>query len=482
MENSSINKKDNIVIIGAGIPGIFSALYLSNLFPRKSIHIIESSSKIGGLYNSIFDPIGGTFDKGMHIIYETCIEEIDDLIRNSMPDNEWIFLEGNSKDIAGVYHNGILEKDSPYMHINSVGKRRLNTCQSELFKSLENQSPTLEDCNNAFEFYEKRFGFSTTKYLIEPVIKKLWNMPLKKLHPASTRIVLMDRLRMFSKNATLDLMKSELIRSRIAFPNQMELDLKFRNSQRGLYPKNFGMSHLISSLEKKLNEAGVIIHKGSEMISIHEKDDYINSIKFKKNSKYQIINDIHLLHSTVSSSKLLRLFDLKVDNVSYDKNLKQSYTFMLLKEPPNMNNLYYYFCFQKNMKTYRVTDYTAYCPSAKRNLKSLYEGDLWPICVELHYKNKGPKKEKIVKDATEELLLTKVIKSKKQVIFSRVEPAGGFPVLSIKNCKLIESSNEKLNDLNIKNLLLAGQSPEKGIFFLHDILKNIYELINNFIN
>ena len=219
------------MIIGAGIPGIFSALYLSNLFPRKSIHIIESSSKIGGLYNSISDPIGGTFDKGMHIIYETCIKEIDDLIRNSMPDNEWIFLEGNSKDIAGVYHNGILEKDSPYMHINSVGKRRLNTCQSELFKSLENQSPTFKDCNNAFEFYEKRFGFSTTKYLIEPVIKKLWNMPLKKLHPASTRIVLMDRLRMFSKNATLDLMKSELIRSRIAFPNQMELDLKYRNNQ-----------------------------------------------------------------------------------------------------------------------------------------------------------------------------------------------------------------------------------------------------------
>ena len=50
-------------------------------------------------------------------------KEIDDLIRNSMPDNEWIFLEGNSKDIAGVYHNGILEKDSPYMHINSVGKK-----------------------------------------------------------------------------------------------------------------------------------------------------------------------------------------------------------------------------------------------------------------------------------------------------------------------------------------------------------------------
>ena len=38
----------------------------------------------------------------------------------------------------------------------------------------------------------------------------------------------------------------------------MELDLKFRNSQRGLYPKNFGMSNLISSLEKKLNDAGSI--------------------------------------------------------------------------------------------------------------------------------------------------------------------------------------------------------------------------------
>ena len=134
------------------------------------------------------------------------------------------------------------------------------------------------------------------------------------------------------------------------------------------------------------------------------------------------------------------------------------------------------------MKSYRVTNYTAYCPSAKRNLKKLNKGDLWPICVELHYRNKSPNKEKIFKDAIKELLLTNVISSGKQVIFSRVESAGGFPVLSIKNCKLIEKSNKKLNDLNIQNLLLAGQSPEKGIFFLHDILKNIYYMINNFID
>ena len=72
MLNSS-NSQRNIVILGGGIPGIFSALYLNKLKPECNIYLIESDKKIGGLYNSFEDKDGGIFDKGMHLIYETCI-------------------------------------------------------------------------------------------------------------------------------------------------------------------------------------------------------------------------------------------------------------------------------------------------------------------------------------------------------------------------------------------------------------------------
>ena len=91
-------------------------------------------------------------------------------------------------------------------------------------KNFKKTGSKFKECSNAEDFFQKRFGPLLTKELIEPVIQKLWGRPLNKLHPSSTRIVLMDRLRMFSEETTSDLMKSEFIRSRIAYPNQMKLE------------------------------------------------------------------------------------------------------------------------------------------------------------------------------------------------------------------------------------------------------------------
>tara|TARA_Y100000589_G_scaffold124534_1_gene118786 strand:+ start:1211 stop:2647 length:1437 start_codon:yes stop_codon:yes gene_type:complete len=470
------NENKNIIILGGGIPGIFSALYLAKKHPQYKVHLVESSEEIGGLYNSFEDKEAGIFDKGMHIIYETCIKEVDEIIRNCLPKNEWLFLEGNSKDIAGVYHNNLLETNSPYVNIDSIKKRNINRCLSELFLSLKNIAPNFLECNNAEDFFEKRFGKSITKELIEPIIKKLWRTPLKKLHPASTRIVLMDRIRIFEEESVADLMQSKFLKSRIAFPNQMKLNQIYRNSQRGLYPKNFGMYNLIKGMEKKLNELGVKVYKKSNIESIQIIKNEIKSVSINiKNSKKEL-SDIKLFHSTIPSSKLFYLFGLKPKNNNFDKGLNQKYLFLLIDSPPNMGNIYYFHSFQKGHKTYRVTNYAAYCPSSVRIHKKTNK-KVWPICVELHYKNQNPNFNNIFKDGVKELIQTKIIESKNSIIFSRVESAGGFPLLTIKNCNLLRENDNILKNLNLENLLIAGQAPDRGIFFLHDILENIFESI-----
>ena len=205
INNIRTKKADNICIIGGGLPGIFSALYLSEIFPESSIHIIESSNKLGGLYNSFEDPIGGIFDKGMHLIYETCIEEADKILIECMEDDEWIFLNGNYKDIAGIYHNKKLNHKSPYMNLDGISRKNLNECLADLFIALENEPPSFKDCKTAKEFFNKRFGSSITKLVIAPVIKKLWKKSLINLDASSSRIVLMDRLNLFSEEADQDL-------------------------------------------------------------------------------------------------------------------------------------------------------------------------------------------------------------------------------------------------------------------------------------
>jgi len=285
----------------------------------------------------------------------------------------------------------------------------------------------------------------------------------------------MDRLRLFSKKATFDLMKSEFMRSRIAFPDQMELDLKFRNSQRGLYPKNFGMSNLIKGMEINLEKAGIKVHKNSDISSIEICKNNIKKVSIKKNNSVIELDSIKFLHSTISSSKLLNLFGMDNRKVKLDKSLIQKYVYLLIDAPPNMGNLYYFFSFQKGSKLYRVTNYSGYCPSAVRIHKSV---KAWPICVELHYKNENPGEKLILKDGINELLKTKVIKSSESIIFTKVVSAGGFPLLTLRNCAHLKESNSLLENLNLDNLLIAGQAPDKGIFFLHDILKNIFEIIN----
>ena len=470
--------KKNIIILGGGIPGIFSALYISKKHPEYQVHLVESSGAIGGLYNSFIDKEAGIFDKGMHIIYETCIKEVDEIIRNCLPENDWLFLEGNNKDIAGVYHNNFLETNSPYVHIDSIKKRKINRCLAELFLSFKNIAPSFLKCNNAEDFFQKRFGKSITTELIEPIIKKLWRTPLKKLHPASTRIVLMDRIRIFEEESTADLMKSEYIRSRIAYPNQMNLNKIYRNSQRGLYPKNFGMSNLIKGMESKLKGLGVIVYKKSNIESIQILKNKIQSVSINIKDSKKEISDIKLFHSTIPSSKLFNLFGIKPKNYNFDKGLNQKYLFLLIDSPPNMGDIYYFHSFNKGHKTYRVTNYAAYCPSSVRIHKKTNK-KVWPVCVELHYKNQNPNFNNIFKDGVKELLQTKIIKSKNSIIFSRVESAGGFPLLTIKNCNLLKENDDIFENLNIENLLIAGQAPDKGIFFLHDILENIFQSIKN---
>tara|TARA_Y100000589_G_C27173283_1_gene637665 strand:- start:562 stop:2016 length:1455 start_codon:yes stop_codon:yes gene_type:complete len=480
LEKKNLGSEQNIVIIGGGLPGIISSLYLSNIYPNNNIHLIENSSKLGGLYTSINDPIGGVFDKGMHIIYETCIDEIDSLINQSLPKDEWIYLEGNKKDIAGIFFNGELQANSPYININNINEKIKSQCLSDLLLTFNKVAPNFNECKTAREFFEKRFGKSITNEIIEPIIKKLWKTPSAKLHPSVTRIVLMDRLLLFEEEAMIELMRSSIIRCRLGYPNQLKLDLSYRNNQKGLYPKNFGMQNLIDKLQKKLYEKKINIYLNSEIEKIIINNKQIEEIFLRSNSKIYSLNSIKLLHSTVSPLSLLKKFNLNINTHNYDKPLNQKYIYMLLKNPPQMENIYYFFSFEKGTKTYRITNYANYCSNAKRSKEFGNLKESWPICCELHYDSCLPSDEEVLKDTIKELKKFKIISSESEILFSRIDNAGGFPLLTINNCKILSEANKAIKDLSIKNFIMGSQSPEKGIFFLHDILSNIYKEINNF--
>ncbi len=71
------------VVVGGGIIGIFSALFLAKLGHR--VCIIEQSTELGGLHGS--DSVEGyEFDRGTYIPSLTGVKEIDDLMFGKLED------------------------------------------------------------------------------------------------------------------------------------------------------------------------------------------------------------------------------------------------------------------------------------------------------------------------------------------------------------------------------------------------------------
>ena len=473
---------ENLLIVGGGLPGLFAALFYSEKFQDKKIKIIERSNKLGGLFGSTVHKNAGVFDHGMHILYTTTNPEIDRYLKNCLSDEEWCFLEGNNKDIAGVHYNGQLETKSPYIHLENVPKKYLNQSVNDLFGDLNHPAPLAIDCDNAEEFFTKRFGQSLANKIIDPILLKLWGYSGKDLSPMATKLVLMDRLNFFSHDAMLDLVKSSLIRGRLGFPDQLRLPSEYRNAQIGLYPKKFGINFLIERIAKILESRGVEIMLETELSGIEIFDNRIESVNLTcKSQNYKISNVKNMLWTSplYPLQKLCKTGNNPLPKMDPPKIQKSVY--FLLKNPPNMDNLYYFFCYDKGFKAFRITNYSAYCEDAIRP-KTSHFGTSYPLCVEMHFPNDYLKiEEKTVKLATEELLKLGVIKDKTEILFSfSGEQKAGFPILTKTNIEIQSIFKKNIMDLDIKNMLVAGQEPEKGIFFLHEVLEKLYPKVNSF--
>ena len=94
----------NNVIVGSGISGLFAGLLLSE--KGHKVTIIEKEEQVGGLLKSYNYGDFGVFDYGMHNFLETGIEVIDKMIFDLLPIDQWNILEGDKRDVAGIYFNG----------------------------------------------------------------------------------------------------------------------------------------------------------------------------------------------------------------------------------------------------------------------------------------------------------------------------------------------------------------------------------------
>ena len=142
------------VILGGGFTGLFSALVLSEKFNLKDIIVIEASPYVGGAYRGIKFDENQYFDYGPHLYYESCNEEVNELVLSVMKNEDWKFLEKNDKDIPGIFYQNNLQEYSHYIDLRK--EKKYKKCLSDLFINFDKNKN--HESLSANEYFQNKFG------------------------------------------------------------------------------------------------------------------------------------------------------------------------------------------------------------------------------------------------------------------------------------------------------------------------------------
>lgn len=237
---------------------------------NNKITIIERDKQVGGLLKKYDYQDFGCFDYGMHNILETGIQQLDSLIFNLLPQEEWQLLEGNKRDLAGVYVNNKLQKNSPYIDLREHS--HYASFLDSFFNKDDIGNYQIDQFETADDFLNKKYGSLITDDVFKSILEKLYKSTIDKLDSMSTIITPMGRIILFNQSLMKEINKSEKLKSLLAYPEQRNLDLNLSSGRKAYYPRKYGIHRIIDALVKILKEKNVQIVT----------NDYVSKINLNK--------------------------------------------------------------------------------------------------------------------------------------------------------------------------------------------------------
>ena len=153
----------------------------------------------------------------------------------------------------------------------------------------------------------------------------------------------------------------------------------------------------------------------------------------------------------------------------FDPPKKTAVTHVLIDKPSNMEDLYYLYIYDKPYKTFRVIDYTNFCPNAVRNGK-------FPITSEVLIDNIETDLDLITERSIKELKDLGIIDKSHTISFSTSEILpNGFPTPTLNNVKVFDYFRSEIKKLELENCISIGLQAEKNLFFQNQVLIDMYE-------
>lgn len=192
----------NMVVVGGGIAGLVASLLLAK--KGYKVDLIEKEEACGGLLRSFKNDDGITFDYGTHILSETMIRELDEILFPNLENEGW-----NQFEIlkTGNYFKGNLYTKNqmiyaPFLEESLYQKGVLDLLQTE---------PITEQVHNLKEYTERQFGHTFSQHIFAPLMRKLQGCELEQLHQDAHRLFGYTRLIIAGEHASRELKKSHFL-------------------------------------------------------------------------------------------------------------------------------------------------------------------------------------------------------------------------------------------------------------------------------
>jgi protoporphyrinogen oxidase len=466
------------VIIGGGIAGLMIARFIrAHRDPKADITIIERESHFGGQYSCVdYGSEGGRFDHGMHIFYETCIAEADTLFTSIFPESEWNILEQNWKDAAGIHVHGRLQTGTPWVDLRFWPVEKRRAVIADILLAIEsektNPTPVPEDASG---WLLRHYGRTLTDEVYSPILRKLYYHEATDLARHAIKISPLNRVVLFDEEMMLDLMKSDALRLRIGYPDQFTLPPYRNNNQRGFYPKQFGFYHAMDRLREIVEAEGTRLVPNTTVDSVTRSGDRITSLRLKNNDgQTSTLDGVDEIYWTSGLPSLAKQFGVNFTDLKAEMRPAGWYVHFQLAEAPAMDRLYYFYSFEPDTRSFRITNYASYCPAAVTERG-------YPLCVEF-WSNPGDTEDKaqIIENATRELEQFGIIKARSGIRFSNAERVGlgaGVPLPTLINSQGLAALRTRIRECGITNLRTAGVMAEPDVFFVPEVLTDAWHKV-----
>ncbi|MBO9489052.1 NAD(P)-binding protein [Endozoicomonas sp. G2_1] len=443
------------LVVGGGIAGLLAAILLKKR-DATCVTLIESNNKCGGLLRSIKTADGVEFDYGTHILGETGIDELDNILFERVTEKDWYKLPILK---PGNYINGYLHKYSQLIYAKALPENVLINGAYELLSSNQERATQSQ---NLLEYCQASYGDTFTEKLFTPLIEKLFDAELIKLDKSALGLFGYNRI-IIGNQAMMKRLKADPYYDSILAYETYDEGVSSLNNY---YPKHGkGIGLWIDNLQVQAEELGVKVITEASITKLNHQDNQVTGITLANGEQLEF----EQLVWTAPSYLLIKLAGL--DFVSnYQPRFRHSCLHHFVFDRAFNTHNFHVYCNDADMSSFRITLY----PNISNNndVNGPYR------CTVEVLTNKDICDELDQAQVYQELITMGIVETSAKLLYKTSEVIkNGFPVYT---CDFVAETKRQNNCItsNLKNVQLLGKASSKT-FFMSDVLQEVYRTIQN---